>query len=732
MSPSTARRGHASSPGTPPPRRLRAFLIIGLFVAAVAGAAIAGWQFARESKPVAGPIVLVTIDGLRADHLRAYGYTAGATPNLDGLATSSVVFERAYAHAPLTLPAHASLFTGRLPFRHQVRDDMGYALADDAATLAAQLSGRGFDTGAAVSSWLLRPGTGIGRGFEQYDTTLAPARADHAPPRFDPPVPLERNDWDTGVVAAEWLKRQRSDRLFYWLHLRGPAAQAVTSASNRPAAYDAAITVADAAVGAILAAIRERGWFDQSLIVVTGSHGHALGEHERSHGLTLSDAVVQVPLLVKMPEGDGSRRVAEPVQHVDLLPTLLDLVRAPMPGGLDGRSLRGVLEDALPLAPRPIYVEAMYTHVQFGGAPQQALLYRGAGEASAVATAPPPEAAQREALAAMLKGTTIAPPAWVSGADRLRFAALGHAAFGADLRLAGAGDFAPEVMAGTLDAFANAMRIEDGSRRLEVLRQLASTHPEVPQLGLELAVRLQQAGRGEDAVAVLRALAARLPERAEPPVALGRLLADLGRPAEAQKAWQGAVALPDVPGPVVGIALEGLARLAVARGDAETARANAESAVAADPAVPVIAFIDGRLKQEAGDAEAALAAFDAAVEASRTAHRRIDDLAWRRGDVLAGLDRIEDAERAYREAIAERPHDARPFVSLATLYRATHKDVEAAVAVDALMHAVPTAAGYAQAASLWQALGDTERADATRAAARARFGPEPAGRPPAR
>ena len=117
---------------------------------------------------------------------------------------------------------------------------------------------------------------------------------------------------------------------------------------------------------------------------------------------------------------------------------------------------------------------------------------------------------------------------------------------------------------------------------------------------------------------------------------------------------------------------------------------------------------------------------------SGAAHRRIEDLAWRRGDVLSRLGRFEDATLAYREAIEERPHDARPFVSLVTHYRATQNDVEAAVTVDALMRAVPTAAGYAQAARLWQALGDKERADAVRAAARERFGPEPAARPPAR
>ena len=153
-------------------RRWQAIVIITLFILAVAGAAFTGWRFARESAPHQGPIVLVSIDGLRADRLAAYGGPAGAMPNIDALALRSIVFERAYTHSPLTLPAHAALVTGQLPFDNGVRDEGGFALKDQTRTIAGLLRNRGFSTGAAVSSFVLRRSTGIAQGFSFYDADI--------------------------------------------------------------------------------------------------------------------------------------------------------------------------------------------------------------------------------------------------------------------------------------------------------------------------------------------------------------------------------------------------------------------------------------------------------------------------------------------------------------------------------------------------------------------------------
>ncbi|HYU44056.1 MAG TPA: sulfatase-like hydrolase/transferase, partial [Vicinamibacteria bacterium] len=106
-------------------RRAAAVAVTGLGVVALAMLPAAGCR-GREVGPFAdAPVVLVSIDTLRADHLAAYGYRAGRTPHLDALARDGVVFEDVYSHCPLTLPAHASLFTGLLPPHHGVRDNLG-------------------------------------------------------------------------------------------------------------------------------------------------------------------------------------------------------------------------------------------------------------------------------------------------------------------------------------------------------------------------------------------------------------------------------------------------------------------------------------------------------------------------------------------------------------------------------------------------------------------------------
>src|SRR5688572_30940664 len=133
--------------------RWLASLIIAVFFVAVAGAAAVGWWYARESPPHQGPILVVSIDGVPAADLSAYGAERTDTPAIDELASESVVFERAYTHSPQSLPAHASLLTGRLPIDHGVRDDVGFSLSADTSTLAELLRNRGFATGAAVSSF---------------------------------------------------------------------------------------------------------------------------------------------------------------------------------------------------------------------------------------------------------------------------------------------------------------------------------------------------------------------------------------------------------------------------------------------------------------------------------------------------------------------------------------------------------------------------------------------------
>ena len=153
-------------------RPLRHTFILLLVALGTCLAAVSGWRYARASAPVNGPIILISIDALRADRLPAYGYLQGRTPAIDTLAADGVVFERAYSHVPQTLPAHASLLTGRLPFETGVRDGVGFTLPSSERLLPEMLRDRGYATAAVVSSFLLRKETGINQGFDFFDAAL--------------------------------------------------------------------------------------------------------------------------------------------------------------------------------------------------------------------------------------------------------------------------------------------------------------------------------------------------------------------------------------------------------------------------------------------------------------------------------------------------------------------------------------------------------------------------------
>jgi hypothetical protein len=293
------------------PVRTRPWLasfIIALFFMAVAASAAVGWWYARESPAHQGPIVLVSIDGIPATDLRVYGAERSDTPALDELALDSVIFDRAYAHSPQTLPSHVSMLTGQLPLEHGVRDEAGFAMNARAKTLAALLRNRGFTTGAAVSSFLLRPQSGVAQGFSFFDADLPVPTAGEAPP-------LARQGALTIDAAEHWLQLQGSQRFFLFLQV------------DR--------TDADSAIARIAAALKERRLYNDATIIIAGDHG------ETGAGTSLDDTALRVPLIVKQPRSGGAgRRVLTPVQHIDLVPTILDLVRAPVPGELRGRSLR--------------------------------------------------------------------------------------------------------------------------------------------------------------------------------------------------------------------------------------------------------------------------------------------------------------------------------------------------------------------------------------------------------
>lgn len=306
---------------------------------------------ASSRKP---PVIVITVDTLRADHLPLYGYRGVATPNVDALARDSVLFRNAYAHVPLTLASHATLFTGLLPAQNGIRDNLGFVLRPGVATMATVLQDRGYATGGAVSAEVLSRGSGIDRGFDFWDDAVQQGG------RF------ERDGRKTADALLEWVEKQGARPVFAFLHLFEPHAPYEPPEPYRsryPLAYDGEIARADEILGSFLEGLKSRKLYEGSVIVFLSDHGEGLGEHgEPEHGVFLYREDLHVPLLLKLPQGRRAGEAVDiPVALTDVLPTLAVLTGAAAPAGLAGRDL---LQP--PASARRIYSESLYPRLRLG------------------------------------------------------------------------------------------------------------------------------------------------------------------------------------------------------------------------------------------------------------------------------------------------------------------------------------------------------------------------------
>src|SRR5262249_19725117 len=145
------------------------------------------------------PVIIISIDTLRADHLPPYGYRGVKTPNIDRLRRDSILFANAYAHVPLTLPSHISMLTGELPQDNGVRNNIGYAFdASHHETIQSLLRKHGYATGAAVSAYVLRGSTGIRNGFDFYDDAFDLRGAESQ-------GEVQRSGWVTASIGEHWI-----------------------------------------------------------------------------------------------------------------------------------------------------------------------------------------------------------------------------------------------------------------------------------------------------------------------------------------------------------------------------------------------------------------------------------------------------------------------------------------------------------------------------------------------
>jgi choline-sulfatase len=326
-------------------------------------------------------LLLITVDTLRAEETGFLGYDKPTTPNLDALASSGVVFERAYSMASYTGKALAPMLIGKYP-SETVRDGGHFNKYGAANTfLAERLKRAGLFTMGAASHWYFREPWGLEQGFDQFDLSAMPSSG--------------QTDTDTNSTSPQLTSaaikmleaHAGQSRFFLWVHYFDPHEQYVPHAGapdfsdpSAPAGgkmralYDGEVWFTDQAVGRLLDYIKGQPWGKDTVVAVTSDHGEAMNEHGIAfqHGFEIWEPLMRVPLILAIP-GEPARRVPVKRSAIDIVPTLLDLLRIPQPGPgeLSGVSMMDDIS-APPSGPyeeRDVYLDmpdGPYTHMRRG------------------------------------------------------------------------------------------------------------------------------------------------------------------------------------------------------------------------------------------------------------------------------------------------------------------------------------------------------------------------------
>jgi arylsulfatase A-like enzyme/Tfp pilus assembly protein PilF len=374
------RSRHPKSPSRSFSRPLTLLVVV---VAACAAAA-AGWFLLapRTAKSAGGVelgrttggvppgqmnLLVITLDTTRADRIGSYGDRTAETPTIDRLAREGVLFEQTMASAPLTLPAHSTIFTSRFPPEHGVRDNGGFFLSPSQLTLATVLERHGFRTGAVVGAYVLDGKWGLNQGFETYvdDFDLSKLSGFGI-------GDVQRVGSEVVDRALPWLEKVKGERFFAWLHFYDPHSpyEPPEPFKSRFAQhpYSGEIAYTDSQVARVIDFLERNGLLERTVVAVMGDHGEGLNQHkEGSHGFFVYESTTRVPFVVRAPfDSMRGRRVADPVRAVDLMPTVLDILGIPPPKGIAGVSLAPLMTGARTSLDLEGYAEALYPLHHFG------------------------------------------------------------------------------------------------------------------------------------------------------------------------------------------------------------------------------------------------------------------------------------------------------------------------------------------------------------------------------
>ena len=459
------------------------------------------------------------------------GSTRGLTPALDALARQGTVFANAFAQAPITTVAHATILSGTYPQFHRV-NDFGVPLPASVPWLPDLLRAQGYRTAAFVGALILDPRGGLApgfdRGFDTYDAGFKIKRG-----KEDRYATMERRGGEVVSRALVWLGQRPPGPFFLWVHLYDAhdPYEAPEPFRSRFAKtpYDAEIAYVDAQVGKLIAGLRAAELLDGTAVAVIADHGESLGEHgESTHGVFLYDPTIHVPLLLKRPAGrDAGRRVAARVSAVDLAPTLLELAGVAVPPATQGQSLLPLLS-APRATDRPAYAETDYPRRAFGWSSLAAwrgdrFLYVKAPRRELYDLAVDPAAARNVAeerkavadgVARILEefrrrtageggGGPTGPAADPQLAEKL--ASLGYVSTGVAARSATGIDPKDKVaVANTLHDAILSLENGETSRASALLERVLATDPQIPMAQLQLGVARCRERKYAQAIAPLR------------------------------------------------------------------------------------------------------------------------------------------------------------------------------------------------------------------------------------
>jgi arylsulfatase A-like enzyme/Tfp pilus assembly protein PilF len=700
---------------------------------AVIGVALAA-SWVRASRPIRGAsgamlgrlapgvapadlnVILITLDTTRADRLGAYGFAGIDTPNIDRLAREGVLFEQAETAAPLTLPAHSSIFTGKFPPEHGVRDNGGFFLDPRETTMAEILKDRGLRTGAFIGAYVLDSKWGVNQGFDTYFDNF-----DLSKYKAISLGAIQRPGNEVVDHGLQWLDSVAGHRFFGWLHLYDahapyePPEPYKTMYRDRP--YVGEIAFADSQVGRVLAYLDAHGLADRTIVIVMGDHGESLSEHgEATHGFFVYESTVHVPLVIRAPYSAlAGRRVADVVRSVDVMPTVLDLLGLPAPKGIEGTSVAALMSGAVKDLGLETYSEALYPLHHFGWSDLRAMR---TGRYKLIA-APRPELydlqddpgehhdvfAEREALGTRMlerlrqreerftkpdegqsKAVEVDPDA------RARLAALGYVGTFVttavpDASRSGLAD--PKDKVGLFNKITTArdMSKDDAAfdEVIATLKDVVHEDPKVIDAWFMLGNMYAKVDRQEEAIPYFKRALALKPDDDMAVVNLANAYRQIGRDDDAIVGFRRFLELDPKNSQV----RYSLAEILLDRGDLAGAERELRAALAIEPKLAAARNALGVIDLRRGDVDAAARDIDAAIKVKedvRLAHFNLALLAEERREP-------ERAIAEYRKEVELHPDSYKAWFNLGKMYGARgDRDAQA----DAYRHAIEANPRFAE------------------------------------